>query len=128
MPDKFDKKFLREQKAKLLRLKMKLVNNMRLKSNEDMQVSSDELIEDGDQAQTYLNQNVSLGLRERELSHLREIEEALTRIEDGTYGICQETGEPIERKRLEKIPWAKLSIHAAEEGERENHRYIKKAA
>ena len=63
MPDKFDKKFLREQKAKLLRLKIKLVNNMRLKNNEDMQVSSDELIEDGDQAQTYLNQNVSLGLR-----------------------------------------------------------------
>jgi RNA polymerase-binding protein DksA len=43
---------------------------------------------------------------------LQLLEQALERLEDGSYGICQETGEPIEFKRLEAIPHAKLSIAA----------------
>ena len=84
-----------------------------------------EVIEDGDQAQTYLNQNLSFGLRERELKRLHEIEDALARIEHGIYGICEETDEVIEKKRLEKMPWTKLSIEAAEELEREQQRFTR---
>lgn len=116
----YPKDFLAQQKQKLLLLKQELVNAMRSKGNEDLHVSPDQTVEDGDQAQTYLDQNVSFGLREREILRLREIEAALGRIENGSYGICEETDEPIGRKRLEKMPWTRLSIQAAEQIEREN--------
>ena len=83
------------------------------------------MIEDGDQAQTYLNQNLSFGLRERELNKLREVEAALARIEDGSYGICEELEEPISKKRLQKIPWTRLCIEAAEQLEREKTQYTR---
>jgi DnaK suppressor protein len=46
---------------------------------------------------------------------LREIEEALKRIEDGTYGVCMESGEPISLKRLDAIPWARYCMRVQEE-------------
>lgn len=51
--------------------------------------------------------------------YLREIEEALQRIEDGTYGICEITGEEINLERLRAIPTARLSIEAQEKLENE---------
>lgn len=115
----YPKDFLAKQKEKLLMHKQELMNSINQKSNEDLHVSPDQTVEDGDQAQTYLNQNVSFGLREREIHRLREIEAALSRIEEGSYGLCEETDEPIGKKRLEKMPWTRLSIEAAEQLERE---------
>jgi DnaK suppressor protein len=114
-----DTSFVVKQKEHLIKLRNDLLNTIKYKSTEDLHIPSDEIVEDGDQAQTYINQNVTFGLRERELSRLREVESALSRIENGSYGLCEETDEPIERKRLEKVPWARLSIAAAEEKERE---------
>jgi DnaK suppressor protein len=71
---------------------------------------------------------LSFGLRERELYQLREIEAALMRIEMGSYGICEDTDEPIGKKRLEKMPWTRLSIQAAEAEEREKQFYVKPGA
>lgn len=122
------RKFLEKQKKTLLSLKMKIINHIKTMPKDDIQVSVNEIIEEVDHAQTYLNQNVSFGLRERELFRLREIEAALARIEDGTYGICEETDEPIGQKRLEKMPWTRLSIDAAENEEREQAQYFKKAS
>jgi len=51
--------------------------------------------------------------------YLREIEEALQRIEDGSYGICEITGEDINLERLRAIPTARLSIAAQEKLEQE---------
>ncbi|MEE2742844.1 MAG: TraR/DksA family transcriptional regulator [Bdellovibrionota bacterium] len=116
-----DNRFVLGQKEQLLRLRNELLNAIKYKSTEDLHIPSDEIVEDGDQAQTYINQNVSFGLRERELSRLRELESALLRIENGSYGFCEETDEPIEKKRLQKVPWARLSIAAAEEKEREEY-------
>ncbi len=45
-------------------------------------------------------------LREREEQHLTQIEGALARIEDGTFGLCQNCGKPIAPERLEALPWA----------------------
>lgn len=115
----YPKNFLAQQKEKLLKLKQELMNSIKQKTNEDLHVSPDQTVEDGDQAQTYLSQNVSFGLREREINRLREIEAALARIEEGTYGLCEDTDEPIGKKRLEKMPWTRLSIEAAEQLERE---------
>ncbi len=115
----FSKKFLDSQKEKLLKYKQEILNTMNTRVEDDLAVSADQVIEDGDQAQNLLNQTVTLGLRERELRRLREIDAALDRIESGTYGLCEENDEPIEIKRLEKMPWTRLSIQAAEERERE---------
>lgn len=52
-------------------------------------------------------QEFTLGLIESERAILREIDEALRRIEDGTYGLCVATGQPIGKKRLKANPWAK---------------------
>jgi RNA polymerase-binding transcription factor DksA len=48
-----------------------------------------------------------------------EIDEALMRIRRGTYGVCELTGKPIERRRLEAIPWTRFSAKAEEQLERE---------
>jgi RNA polymerase-binding transcription factor DksA len=59
-----------------------------------------------------------LSLAEAERRGLREIDEALQRIEERTYGICQMTGKPIPKARLKAKPWAKYTIEAAREIER----------
>ncbi|MCO4793214.1 MAG: TraR/DksA family transcriptional regulator [Bacteriovoracaceae bacterium] len=119
MGSPFDKKFLDSQKSKLLDLKNEILNQIAEHGNEEFHVEKDQTTEDGDQAQAYQDQSVAFGLREREYQRLRDIDIALAKVEDGTYGICEETDEPIGKKRLEKMPWAKLSIEAAEEIEKQ---------
>jgi len=58
-------------------------------------------------------QEFALGLMDSERRLLTEIDEALQRIEDGTYGICQGTGEPIPKPRLEAQPWARYCVEYA---------------
>jgi DnaK suppressor protein len=65
-------------------------------------------------------QEFALGLMDGERRILHEIDAALQRIQDGTYGICEGTGEPIPRLRLEAQPWARYCVGYArkvEEGE-----------
>jgi DnaK suppressor protein len=59
------------------------------------------------------DQDFMLGLAETERRQLREIDEALQRIEDRTYGVCQLTGEQIPKTRLDAKPWAKYTVEAA---------------
>lgn len=118
MAKDFDSKFLNDQKKKLIEHKNNILNTMKNTPVEDLQITPEDATEDGDLAQVVASQNVSFGLRERELKRLREIDVALRKIEEGTYGYCEVSEEPIERKRLEKMPWARLSIEAAEELER----------
>ncbi len=114
----FDEKFIEQQKKKLIESRNHILNSIQESPVEDLKISADEASEDGDQAQVMTSQNVSFGLRERELKTLREIEVALRKIEEGTYGYCEVSEEPIERRRLEKMPWTRLSLEAAEEIER----------
>ena len=58
-------------------------------------------------------QEFALGLMDSERKLLREIDEALERIEQGTYGICEGTGEPIPKARLEANPWARYCVEYA---------------
>ncbi len=58
-------------------------------------------------------QELTLGLIENERSLIREIDEALSRIEDRTYGVCTATGKPITKARLRAKPWAKYCIEHA---------------
>lgn len=63
-------------------------------------------------------QEFNLGLMENQRQVLREIDEALERIENGTYGICVATGKPIAKVRLRATPWAKYCIEYARLRER----------
>ena len=58
-------------------------------------------------------QEFNVGLLESKRDLLREIDEALRRIEDGTYGICLATSKPISKARLRAKPWAKYCIEYA---------------
>ena len=71
-----------------------------------------------DRAQIESNAALDLRTRDRERKLLQKIEAALRRIEDGSYGYCVETDEPINLKRLEARPIASLSLHAQELHER----------
>ena len=67
--------------------------------------------------------NFQLRARDRERKLLSKINEALRRIEEGTYGFCEETQEPIGLRRLEARPIATLSIEAQERHERREKTY-----
>ena len=71
-----------------------------------------------DRAQIESNAAIDLRTRDRERKLLQKIESALRRIEDGSYGYCVETDEPINLRRLEARPIASLSLHAQERHER----------
>ena len=67
-------------------------------------------------------QEFTLELIENDRNLLREIDEALDRIENGTYGICLATGKPISKSRLKHKPWAKYCIEYVREQEKSNRR------
>lgn len=71
-----------------------------------------------DRAQIESNTALDLRTRDRERKLLQKIEAALLRIDDGSYGYCVETDEPINLRRLEARPIAVLSLHAQERHER----------
>jgi DnaK suppressor protein len=58
-------------------------------------------------------QEFTLGLMEKERKLLRDLNDALAKIQNGTYGICEGTGKPISKARLEAQPWARYSIEYA---------------
>ena len=77
-----------------------------------------------DRASAETDRSVELRSRERERKLIGKIDDALQRIEDGSYGYCEETGDPIAGKRLEARPIATLTVEAQERHERmeKNHR------
>ena len=81
--------------------------------------NQEELSDTGDQASAVANQNFILRLKEREQKLLKKIEEALDRIDRGTYGICEECGERIGLKRLKARPVTTLCIECKTEQENE---------
>lgn len=64
------------------------------------------------------NRTISLEVSSKELSVLRQIERALDKIADGTYGVCDITGEDIPLARLEAIPYATMTVKAQEKFEK----------
>ena len=67
-----------------------------------------------DRATEEIERSFELRTRDRERKLINKINDALKRIDDGNYGYCEETGEPIEIKRLEARPVATLSLEAQE--------------
>ncbi|WP_158766652.1 RNA polymerase-binding protein DksA [Terricaulis silvestris] len=71
-----------------------------------------------DRATSETDRGLELRTRDRQRKLIAKIDQALRRIEDGTYGYCEETGEPISLSRLEARPIATLSLEAQERHER----------
>ena len=76
-----------------------------------------------DQASSYTEKNVEMRAINRQIKLISKIESALKKIQDGTYGFCEDTGEPIGIKRLIARPVATLSISAQEKHEKEEKVY-----
>jgi DnaK suppressor protein len=76
-----------------------------------------------DRASSETDRAIELRARDRQRKLIAKIDEALGRIEDGTYGYCEETGEPISLRRLEARPIATLSVEAQERHERRERVY-----
>jgi DnaK suppressor protein len=76
-----------------------------------------------DRASSETDRAIELRARDRQRKLISKIDEALSRVEDGTYGYCEETGEPISLRRLEARPIATLSVEAQERHERRERVY-----
>ena len=76
-----------------------------------------------DEAQASLEQHEALGLAAHERTLLQHIDRALKKIEAGTYGISEDSGEPIGVKRLQAVPWARFTAGEQEELEARIRQY-----
>lgn len=108
--------FINQCKQALLNKKNEIMNLER-SYRHNLSSSLEKGGDEADQTSAHLQEQQDLSLHERTRKQLIEIENALARIENGCYGICEETGEPIEKKRLLKNPWTSLSIEGAEHRE-----------
>lgn len=110
-------------RQKLLQWRMELleeVNETRTNLKETSLVEPDL----GVRASVEADRSLELRTRDRARKLISKIDEALARIEDGSYGYCEETNEPIGIKRLEARPIATLSLEAQERHERMEKTYL----
>lgn len=116
-------KLISECRQKLIQAKMDILNRVKeARLNLD---NEDKGGDEADQTVRVLAEAEFLNMHERLRSQLFEIESALGRIENGSFGLCEETEEPIEAERLRAIPWTRLSIEGAEIRESVNKRYAR---
>lgn len=104
---------------RLLRLRNRLTGESRElldESRQDMPASTSHMADAG---QMEFDRELALNLLNNETDSLLEINAALRRIEDGSYGTCEATGKPIPKERLEAVPWARFCAQAQADLERE---------
>ncbi|WP_119419439.1 RNA polymerase-binding protein DksA [Desertibaculum subflavum] len=109
-------------RRKLLRWKEEIVRE----SNVTLQHLQEDTAQEpdiADRASSETDRALELRARDRQRKLIAKIDAALKRIEDGSYGFCEETGDPIGLKRLEARPIATLSIEAQERHERRERTY-----
>lgn len=117
-----DEPFMNERqieyfRKKLLDWKASILSESR-ETIEGMQESARNIPDQADRASEETDRALELRTRDRERKLVSKIDAALRRIEDGSYGYCESTGEPISLKRLDARPIATLSLEAQERHER----------
>lgn len=115
---------LAECKSRLLILKGDLLNRA-MTAKREFETLDKSGGDEADQTMNLLAENDFLTSQSRLKEQLLEIETALARIEQGRYGICEETDEPIEPERLRALPWTRLSIEGAEIRESMKRRFAR---
>ena len=113
----------RECRSKLLQAKADLLN--RVKESRGDLYNDDKGGDEAVQTVRVLAEAEFLSRHERLRAQLVEIEGALARMENGSFGVCEETEEAIEPERLRAIPWTRLSIEGAEIRESVNKKYAR---
>ena len=96
-------------------------NHIVVLNNLDDNVSSADVV---DQASSHTEKTVEMHASNRRRKLINKIDQALKRLKDGTYGYCEDTGEPIGLKRLIARPIATLCIEAQEKHEKEEKIYV----
>ena len=111
----------------LIEEKERLLEKMEQLKNGEVYVNKDEIKDVADAASDEFDKAFVMRIRDRELKLIKKIDEALVRIEKGTYGICKECGCDIEEKRLKARPVATLCIACKEEQEEREQRIEKQS-
>jgi DnaK suppressor protein len=117
------KKDFKKFREILLAKKDELLKNAKRTLTEDMTLDSDDLPDEMDLASSEYLQSFTFRLRGREKTFLKKIDHALAKLDDGTFGICEECEEPISSKRLEARPETTLCIRCKEDQERVEKAY-----
>jgi DnaK suppressor protein len=119
--------FMNERQREYFRAKLNdWKKDILRESKETLEILQDEsgkLADMADRASSETDRSIELRARDRQRKLISKIDAAIRRIEEGTYGFCEETGEPISLKRLEARPIATLSIEAQERHERREKVY-----
>ena len=119
--------FMNERQREYFRRKLNLWKEEILKESretiQNLQAETVPHADLADRASTEAERQLELRTRDRQRKLIAKIDAALRRIEDGSYGFCEETGEPISLKRLDARPIATLSIEAQERHERREKVY-----
>ncbi|MCB1442156.1 MAG: RNA polymerase-binding protein DksA [Methyloceanibacter sp.] len=122
-----DEPFMNELQRAYFRRKLLNWRDEILRSTKEtlqhLQNDSEQHADIADRATSESERALELRARDRQRKLISKIDEALARIEDGTYGYCEETGEPISLKRLDARPIATLSVEAQERHERRERVY-----
>jgi len=104
---------------RLLELRDQLTRQMNGLAKESAQEMAGYSLHMADSGTDNFDRDFALSLLSSDQDAIYEIEEALKRIEKNTYGICELTGKPIPRSRLEAIPWTRFTVQAQAQLERE---------
>jgi DnaK suppressor protein len=122
-----DEPFMNERQREYFRIKLLNWKDDILKESREtlahLQDDNNILPDLADRASTETDRSLELRTRDRQRKLISKIDAALKRIDDGTYGYCEETGEPISLRRLDARPIATLSIEAQERHERRERVY-----
>jgi DnaK suppressor protein len=110
----FRKKLLAEKQRVLEEMGEITANTLKKSISDEAGENSRYSYHMGDVASLSYGREFSMGLAERQQQYLEQIDDALQRIEEGTYGICKVTGESIPVERLEEVPVAKYSVRGKE--------------
>ncbi len=114
--------FMNERQLEYFRRKLLVWKRSLLEESKDtiehMQTGSRKLSDMADRASEETDRAIELRTRDRQRKLVSKIDAALRRIDDGSYGYCEATGEPISLKRLDARPIATLSLEAQEMHER----------
>ena len=117
------KQELEEFRKQLSEKRDEIVRRARQTLEQDMTLDSDDLPDEMDLASSEYLQSFTFRLRGREKTFLKKIDHALSKIEEGTFGICESCEEDIPLKRLEARPETTLCIRCKEDQERNEKAY-----
>jgi DnaK suppressor protein len=122
-----DEPFMNERQRDYFRRKLLAWKNDILREAREtlvvLQNENENLPDLADRASSETDRAIELRARDRQRKLIAKIDSALGRLDDGTYGYCEETGEPISLKRLDARPIATFSIEAQERHERRERVY-----